>query len=293
MCQEVPGMEKDPRRTYEVVLSENPKQVGNELDLDVALEDLIDGYLEALQNLVPKLVGLDKDIGISHDGKDDGIGMDKIETAFECLLSKKESSKFNQPNHKEDYDRNDYQESAKEEDKDKEDNMNDNIELNKASDDDNETIVDEKNYEIDKACTKKNEKIKEGVCRLEWSLKFAKEDDLSIRYDSRIGCRNDMGIGKGIKATKDSIDGTHDEEGNLKLVEMEKAMATELSGNIPTRPVEDALGNEALAETDYGVKEVSRKSTYDELNQGQFPILTNPLVLLSPNKENGLVELRP
>ncbi|CAG8852881.1 365_t:CDS:1, partial [Gigaspora margarita] len=35
----------------EVVLSKNPKQVGNELDLDVALEDLIDGYLEELQNL--------------------------------------------------------------------------------------------------------------------------------------------------------------------------------------------------------------------------------------------------
>ncbi|KAF0463232.1 hypothetical protein F8M41_000206 [Gigaspora margarita] len=334
----------------EVVLSENPKQVGNKLDLDVALEDLIDGYLEELQNLVPKLVGLDKDIGMSRDGKDDGIGMDEIETAFECLPSKKESSEFNQPNHEEDYDRNDYQESAKEEgvdgiyslghhyheilvekgeneeisvkkddhkaiayyqklvkmdyadkevdkytnrigveidkyypDKDEEDNMNDNAELNKASDDDNETMVDEKNYEIDKARTKKN---KEGICHFEWSLKSA-EDDSSVRYDPRIGCRNDVGIGKGIKATKDSVDGTPDEEDNLKLVEMEKAMATELSGvifkekvltnalcknstpisleldlkemdqkeekkteNIPTSPVEDALGNEALDETD-------------------------------------------
>ncbi|CAG8855314.1 1415_t:CDS:2, partial [Gigaspora margarita] len=91
-------------------------------------------------------------------------------------------------------------------DKDEEDNMNDNAELNKASDDDNETMVDEKIYEIDKARTKKNEKIKEGI------------------------------------STKDSVDGTHDEEDNLKLVEMEKAMATE--------PVEDALGNEALDETD-------------------------------------------
>ncbi|CAG8555625.1 2064_t:CDS:2 [Gigaspora margarita] len=164
----------------EVILSENPKQVGNELDLNLS---------RSLAEFGSETHWTQQRYGMSRNRKDNRIEMEKIETAFECLPLKKESSKFNQPNYGKDYNRNTYQELAKKEDK--KDNMNNNTELNKVDNNDNETIDDKKNYEIDKAHIKKNEKIKES----------------------------------GIKATKDSIDSTSDEEDNLKLVEVEKAMA--------------------------------------------------------------------
>ncbi|CAG8838757.1 7411_t:CDS:2, partial [Gigaspora margarita] len=132
---------------------------------------------------------------------------------------------------------------------------------------------------VDDCCQNEIEVRRKGA--FEWYMERAEYEDVEVKFDPEGFCYQN-----GIVAERDE----------RKMLERYPSPAEDKDPD-----TQDYLGNRSFAiimlentcknwtqkvTTCWcgiidGVKEVSRKSTYDKLNQGKFPILTNPLVLLS------------